>query len=224
MAHHVRTPLMSATFANSALTQDCTKLIHMNEVTVEGAIVSRRMQASLVDLQTAFTSIEAAVSSIILEADNAHKGEFEGEKGPDDQSIRISLTKSCTLPGGNAVENGNGTHRSFTSAKVLHTASTATLDSPSTVAAPAFMTSAASVKAINARAPVQVLVVEDSVIIQKGMRRFLESAGCVVHVADNGKIGLKKLSTLPIDVVFVDFLMVCKLQYLFILVSYIVYV
>eukprot|EP01041_Mallomonas_annulata_P003139 gene3139-6178_t len=55
--------------------------------------------------------------------------------------------------------------------------------------------------------PVSVLVVEDSVSVQKILARYLISEGCIVNTASNGKIGLEMMISSPYDVVFMDFLM-----------------
>ena len=54
----------------------------------------------------------------------------------------------------------------------------------------------------------RVLLVEDSVSIQKLMSRWLKSRGCAVTVAENGKVGLHYMQTVEYDVCFIDFLMV----------------
>lgn len=57
----------------------------------------------------------------------------------------------------------------------------------------------------------RVLLVEDSLSIQKLMTRWLKSRGCDVTIASNGKIGLNYMLTQEYDVCFMDFLMVNKL-------------
>ena len=53
-----------------------------------------------------------------------------------------------------------------------------------------------------------VLVVEDTVIVQKALSRCLSKLGCNVSVASNGKVGLNVLkSNTPVHIVFCDFLM-----------------
>ena len=54
----------------------------------------------------------------------------------------------------------------------------------------------------------RVLLVEDSLSIQKLMTRWLKSRGCDVTIASNGKIGLNYMLTQEYDVCFMDFLMV----------------
>ena len=54
----------------------------------------------------------------------------------------------------------------------------------------------------------KVLLVEDSIAIQKVMRRWLESNGCIVTTAENGKVGLALLKEQSFDITFMDFLMV----------------
>ena len=204
MAHHVRTPLMSATLANSTLAQDCTKLINMNTLTTQGAAVAHRMRVSLNDLQKAFASIEAAVSTIISEADTAHKDATELATDKD-RAINNFLLQSCTQPMASSIDRLLTDSIDLEASLRLHTAVDTSLRRgsvkhsshiPGTLVVPK---------------PV-VLVVEDSVIILKGMKRFLESAGCVVHTAINGKVGLELMTTFAIDAVFVDFLMVCNLH------------
>ena len=61
----------------------------------------------------------------------------------------------------------------------------------------------------------RVLLVEDSLSIQKLMTRWLKSRGCDVTIASNGKIGLNYMLTQEYDVCFMDFLMVrliCQLR------------
>jgi PleD family two-component response regulator len=54
----------------------------------------------------------------------------------------------------------------------------------------------------------RVLVVEDTIPVQKLLTRWLQNQGCVVTCASNGKIGLDHLMKSPFDIAFVDFLMV----------------
>ena len=54
----------------------------------------------------------------------------------------------------------------------------------------------------------QVLVVDDSVAIQKVMKRWLERNCCTVTIAENGKLGLALLKEKLFDITFMDFLMV----------------
>eukprot|EP01041_Mallomonas_annulata_P003212 gene3212-6343_t len=54
---------------------------------------------------------------------------------------------------------------------------------------------------------VNVLIVEDSIPIQKVMKSFLRGKGCNVLTAVNGKEGLEALKQKHFDVVFTDFLM-----------------
>ena len=201
MAHHVRTPLMSATLANSTLAQDCRKLIKMHTLTAEGATIAHRMRASLKELHVAFQTIEAAVSTIISEADIAHKETTDSTRALGDANIVKSLTVSCTMP---IVEEDAFHNESLMEYSLK-------LISGSSLHRGSVKRTSSSRKPIVPVLPPVVLVVEDSIIIQKGMKRFLESAGCVVHSAVNGKLGLELLTTLTIDAVFVDFLMVCDL-------------
>ena len=194
MAHHVRTPLMSATLANSTLAQDLATLTAMCNATTLEASVAHRMRVSLNDLQKAFTSIEAAVSTIISEADTAHKE--TSDQANSNRDINELLLQSCTQP------MTSSRKKSFTESIDLQASLTQRADGS--------MHRTTDTHVTHVQPPV-VLVVEDSVIIQKGMRRFLESAGCVVHTALNGKVGLELMTTLAIDAVFVDFLMVCDL-------------
>jgi hypothetical protein len=55
---------------------------------------------------------------------------------------------------------------------------------------------------------IRALVVDDSIVIQKALKRLLESKGCTVDIAVNGKQGLRMLQSANFDVAFVDFLMV----------------
>ena len=54
----------------------------------------------------------------------------------------------------------------------------------------------------------KVLIVDDSVSIQKMLSRWLERNQCVVVTASNGKEGLDLMKEVPFDVVFMDFVMV----------------
>ena len=55
----------------------------------------------------------------------------------------------------------------------------------------------------------RVLIVEDSISVQKAMARFLTRAGCDVTCVVNGRLGVTELTTNVYDVVLCDFLMVC---------------
>lgn len=54
---------------------------------------------------------------------------------------------------------------------------------------------------------VRVLVIEDSLIVQKLFVKTLKSHNCEVKIAKNGKIGLEMLKTNDFDITFMDFLM-----------------
>jgi PleD family two-component response regulator len=54
----------------------------------------------------------------------------------------------------------------------------------------------------------KVLVVDDSVPVQKSLKRWLEGHGCVVALASNGKVGLKLMREERFDITLMDFLMV----------------
>jgi CheY-like chemotaxis protein len=56
-------------------------------------------------------------------------------------------------------------------------------------------------------APVHVLIVDDSLMIQKMMKKWLEAAGCTVSCAVNGKIGLSMIQANKYDIMLLDFLM-----------------
>ena len=198
MAHHVRTPLMSATLVNSTLAQDCRNLLKMRSLNAEGAAVAHRMRTSVKELHAAFHTIEAAVSSLISEADAAHKEASDTICAHGDANIAKSLSVSCTQP----IVEPNNLHNDSLMEYSLKLISGSSLHRGSVK-----HTSSSYEPVVPALPPV-VLVVEDSIIIQKGMKRFLESTGCVVHTAVNGKLGLELLTTLAIDAVFVDFLMV----------------
>jgi len=58
------------------------------------------------------------------------------------------------------------------------------------------------------RTSLRILVIEDTISVQKLLKRWLEKHGCIVICANNGKIGLDHLKTSQFDIVFVDFLMV----------------
>ena len=53
-----------------------------------------------------------------------------------------------------------------------------------------------------------VLVVDDTSSIQKVMRRWLQSEGCTVTVAGNGREGLDLMTSRAFDLTFLDFMMV----------------
>jgi response regulator RpfG family c-di-GMP phosphodiesterase len=61
---------------------------------------------------------------------------------------------------------------------------------------------------MNEREALQVLIVDDSVLIQKMMKKWLEANGCIVSCAINGKIGLDMIKTKQYDIMLLDFLMV----------------
>lgn len=54
---------------------------------------------------------------------------------------------------------------------------------------------------------VKVLVIEDSLIVQKLFVKLLKGLNCEVKLAKNGKIGLDMLKTNDFDITFMDFLM-----------------
>jgi CheY-like chemotaxis protein len=54
----------------------------------------------------------------------------------------------------------------------------------------------------------RVLVVDDSLMIQKMLRKWLEHANCIVTCAPNGKLGLNLMMSNEFDLVLMDFLMV----------------
>jgi hypothetical protein len=60
-------------------------------------------------------------------------------------------------------------------------------------------------------APLQALIVDDSVLIQKMMKKWLEANGCIVSCAINGKIGLDMIKSQRYDIMLLDFLMVSPL-------------
>ena len=208
MAHHVRTPLMSAALAGSSLHQYSKRMKEIKAMPTEGKVLADKMHESLISLQTAYTTIDAVVSSAVSEANAIHKDECQHLFGEADEQLDIGklLLTSCTQPLGSI---GEGSIKSVSAS--IKSQSTSKRSDYQQLTAES-LKAASSYSASTSHKPVQVLVVEDSVIIQKGMRRFLESAGCVVHTAINGKIGLELMTTLAFDVVFVDFLMVCKLH------------
>ena len=208
MAHHVRTPLMSAALAGSSLHQYGKRLKAVKTMPTEGLIIANKIQESLVGLQTAYTSIEAVVSAVVAEANTIHKDECEHLFVEADEQLDIGrlLLTSCTFPlhgiDERSIRSVSASIKSLSTSMRINSAQPLTAES---------LNAASSYSTSTSYKPIQVLVVEDSVIIQKGMKRFLESAGCVVHTAVNGKVGFELLTTLAIDAVFVDFLMVCYL-------------
>ena len=208
MAHHVRTPLMSAALAGSSLHQYSKRLRDVKAMPTEGKVLADKIQESLAGLQTAYTSIDAVVSTVVFEANATHKDECEHLFYNADEQLDIGklLLTSCTQPLG-CIEEG-----SIRSVSASVKSQSISRHSDGHQALTAESLKAASLHSSPSHKPIQILVVEDSVIIQKGMRRFLESADCVVHTAINGKVGLEQLITLEFDAVFVDFLMVCKLH------------
>jgi len=58
------------------------------------------------------------------------------------------------------------------------------------------------------RESVRVLVVDDTVSIQRVMKRWLEKRGCIVTLASDGQEAVDKLKTESFDTVFMDFMMV----------------
>ena len=223
MAHHVRTPLMSAALAGSSLHQYSKRMKVVKAMPTEGKVLADKMHESLISLQTAYTTIDAVVSSAVSEANAIHKDECQHLFGEADEQLDIGklLLTSCTQPTTLGCIEEESIKSVSASIKSQSTSKRSDGHQPLTSES---LKAASSYSASTSHKPVQVLVVEDSVIIQKGMRRFLESAGCVVHTAINGKVGLELMTNLAFDVVFVDFLMVCKLWHLFTHVSYNVYV
>ena len=65
---------------------------------------------------------------------------------------------------------------------------------------------------VTGNTPIRVLLVDDSVAIQKVMKRWLENNGCIVTSAQNGKVGLALLKEQNFDITFMDFLMVSVLS------------
>jgi PleD family two-component response regulator len=59
----------------------------------------------------------------------------------------------------------------------------------------------------------RILLVDDTLSVQKLMGRWLKNQGCEVTYALNGKIGLHLLKTQQFDICFMDFLMVCYILY-----------
>lgn len=53
----------------------------------------------------------------------------------------------------------------------------------------------------------RVLVVEDTIPVQKLLTRWLQNQDCLVTCASNGKVGLELLTSQAFDIAFVDFLM-----------------
>jgi CheY-like chemotaxis protein len=56
---------------------------------------------------------------------------------------------------------------------------------------------------------IKALVVEDTILVQKMLSRWLNINNCEVVCANNGKIGFDFLKKLKFDIVLCDFLMVC---------------
>jgi len=77
-------------------------------------------------------------------------------------------------------------------------------DDSATPAAPA----AAAPPSNHDQKKLRVLIVEDSAIIYKVLKRWLETEGCEVTVAENGSIGLTYLQTQQFDITLMDFIMV----------------
>ena len=61
---------------------------------------------------------------------------------------------------------------------------------------------------LRVRGRLRVLLVEDSVTIQRMMKRWFEMKGCVVQVAADGRQGLHLLQSKSYDLVLTDFIMV----------------
>lgn len=57
------------------------------------------------------------------------------------------------------------------------------------------------------RSHIKVLLMEDSILVQKILTRLFAQHGCEVKIAKNGKIGLEFLKTEDFDIAFVDFFM-----------------
>jgi CheY-like chemotaxis protein len=94
----------------------------------------------------------------------------------------------------------------------------ATVANASTAAANATVTTTANSAAAQAAAvdtsppqpetrQLRVLVVEDTIPVQKLLTRWLQNQDCHVTCASNGKVGLELLTSQAFDIAFVDFLM-----------------
>lgn len=68
--------------------------------------------------------------------------------------------------------------------------------------------SSLSVAPTGDRSGLRVLVIEDTVPVQKLLAKWLGLHGCSVTCANNGKVGLELLQQNTFDITFVDFLMV----------------
>jgi PleD family two-component response regulator len=60
----------------------------------------------------------------------------------------------------------------------------------------------------------KILIVDDSLLVQKSLKRWLEAHGCVVTLVSNGKVGLKLMREERFDITLMDFLMVRVLLHL----------
>ena len=60
----------------------------------------------------------------------------------------------------------------------------------------------------------KVLVVDDSITVQKIMLKLLRQENCMVTTADNGDQGLRLMKLEQFDICFMDFLMVSTSTYI----------
>jgi CheY-like chemotaxis protein len=88
-------------------------------------------------------------------------------------------------------------------------AANTTVTTSTTIHTAAAPSSAVSTASSAMKQALRVLIIEDTIPVQKLLARWLHNHGCQVSCANNGKIGLDQLQANVFDIVFVDFLMVC---------------
>jgi PleD family two-component response regulator len=78
----------------------------------------------------------------------------------------------------------------------------------SNVAPPSLAITPSVSDSFSSSTPLKILIVDDSMPIQKCLKRWLEAHGCTVTSAPNGKVGLQFMCTEKFDITLMDFLMV----------------
>ena len=61
-----------------------------------------------------------------------------------------------------------------------------------------------NLQSISLRSLLQCLIVDDSLVSRKLLKRAFEKAGCLVDLAENGVVAVNKMKTSIYDVVFMD--------------------
>jgi CheY-like chemotaxis protein len=161
-------------------------------------VTETTIPASAPSLLGELSSSGGTAAAIMSQSNNANNS---GSLVPPPINTGSSVTSS------HAQQHRNSPHA------VLNAVSTASKSDDKVMHAPspsqqhqASTTTAAS-SSSDAR-QLRVLVVEDTIPVQKLLTRWLQNQGCKVTCASNGKIGLDQLTSQVFDIAFVDFLMV----------------